>query len=621
VSALLSANRRSSLKASPAMRRIAVASAFVGAAACALSVAFVVRAVPADEAVGRGTIEFLVIAVPIGAGAYALQRPENARFGLALICVGFAWSLTALGESDESLPYSIGRVAAWLVFPSLILLMTGFPGGRVSPGLDRTLFRSLNGLLLLLYAGSALVVERYPEHTPWATCRTDCPPNAFLILDGEPAFMEGFVQPLREAFAIVLLAAVIVSMTRRWNEATQLYRRTLLPMVVMSALSVGVLTAFFVARRVTPDAPAVETLGLIWGLCVAGLAAAFWVGLVRRRLLVGDVLARLTGSLSDGVDASRLRDVLRSALSDPTLEVLVADGPVRWLSGTGRSVGRLPVAAGREVTLVRDGSGASVVALIHHPSLRGDEELLAAISALVLDTVRHHDVTTRLAATLRQLEQSRRRIAEAADQERARIERDLHDGAQQRLMMLRIRLSLAEEVLRTDPMAGADALHDLGEEAERTLDELRSLAHGVYPAILNDRGLEEALRSLAADTAMPLHLQTIGLTRQPIEIETAVYFTCLEAVQNATKHAPTASAVWVRINQAETLSLEVRDDGPGFTLPAESVYGALRFNTGLRNMRDRLEAVGGSLTIDSVPDRGTRIIGLVPLAESAPNRP
>ena len=130
-------------------------------------------------------------------------------------------------------------------------------------------------------------------------------------------------------------------------------------------------------------------------------------------------------------------------------------------------------------------------------------------------------------------------------------------------MMLRIRLSLAEELLRTDPGAGADALHELGTEAERTLEELRSLAHGVYPAILNDRGLEEALRSLAAEASIPMHLQTIALTRQPMEIETAVYFTCLEAVQNAIKHAPTASAVWVRINQGRALSLRGARRRPG----------------------------------------------------------
>ena len=215
---------------------------------------------------------------------------------------------------------------------------------------------------------------------------------------------------------------------------------------------------------------------------------------------------------------------------------------------------------------------------------------------------------------MRQLEQSRRRIAEAGDLERARIERDLHDGAQQRLMMLRIRLSLVEEQLRPDSAAGADAVHDLGNEAERTLDELRSLAHGVYPAILERPRAGGGAAQPRGHHHRPLHLQTGGLTRLPIELETAVYFTCLEAVQNAIKHAPSASAVWVRLHQsADALSIEVRDDGPGFTAPRESASGSAQLHAGLRNMRDRLEAVGGWLTIDSAPGRGTRVIGRVPL--------
>jgi signal transduction histidine kinase len=492
--------------------------------------------------------------------------------------------------------------------------MLAYPSGRAAPGADRTLLRALLAVLLVLYVGSALLVEQYPAHTPWATCQADCPANAFLLLDREPAFMDAYVQPFRELLALALFAAVLVSMLRRWRSATELRRRTLSPLLGLSAISVALLAAFFVTRRVAPDGQASETLGLLWGLCIAGLAAAFWVGLMRRRLLVGEVLAGLTVRLSNGVDAATVRDALRVALSDPTLEVLVPDGPVRWVDSAGLPARRLTAGPGRAITTIPDEQGAMVVALVHDDALRGDEDLLTAVGSVVLGTVRHHELTTKLAATLTQLEGSRRRIAEAADLERARIERDLHDGAQQRLMMLRIRLSLAEEQLRTDPTAGAAALHELGAEVERTLDELRSLAHGVYPAILNDRGLEDALRSLACDSAIPLHLHTSAVTRLPIEIETAVYFTCLEAVQNATKHAADASAVWVRVQQSrQAVLLEVRDDGPGFTLPGGAPDGTRRFGAGLRNMHDRLEAVGGVLTVDSAPGRGTRIVGRVPL--------
>ena len=595
-------------------RRLRAALGVVGAALCVVSVGFVVYSAPADEAVARGTITFLVIAVPFAAGLYALRAPENARFGFALVAAGLAWSTTALGEAGESLPYSIGRVAGWLVFPGLIYLMLAFPQGRLDGGSGRALFRALIAVLVLLYLGSALVVEYYPPYTPWATCDDACPPNAFLLLSEEPAAMDTLVQPLRETLAVALFTGAVVAMLRRWRAATPLLRRTLTPVLWASLISVSLLAAFFLARRFAPGGRAAETLGLLWGLAIALLAGALWLGLMRRRLLVGEVLGRLTARLSNGVDACRLREVLRTAVADPTLEVLIPDGPVRWLDGDGHSHSRLPAGPGRAATLIPDGNGAAAVALIHGDALRADQELLSAISALVLGTVRHQDATSKLAAAMRQLEQSRRRIAEAGDLERARIERDLHDGAQQRLMMLRIRLSLVEEQLRPDSAAGADAVHELGNEAEQTLDELRSLAHGVYPAILSDRGLEEALRSLAAITIVPLHLQTGGLTRLPIELETAVYFTCLEAVQNAIKHGPSVSAVWVRLHQStDALSIEVRDDGPGFTAPCESASGSAQLHAGLRNMRDRLEAVGGWLTIDSAPGRGTRVIGRVPL--------
>jgi signal transduction histidine kinase len=147
---------------------------------------------------------------------------------------------------------------------------------------------------------------------------------------------------------------------------------------------------------------------------------------------------------------------------------------------------------------------------------------------------------------------------------------------------------------------------------ERTLDEIRALAHGVYPAVLNDRGLADALRSLAGEATLPVHLQTRGLTRHSREIETAVYFTCAEALQNAGKHAQTATGVWITITEDSVLGFEVRDDGVGFT-PLPQAESTACTHCGLRNMHDRLEAVGGRLTIESAPGRGTRISGRLPL--------
>ena len=150
-------------------------------------------------------------------------------------------------------------------------------------------------------------------------------------------------------------------------------------------------------------------------------------------------------------------------------------------------------------------------------------------------------------------------------------------------------------------------LHELGIEAERALDELRSLAHGVYRPLLTDRGLPDALRSAAAQAPLRVHVVAVGVTRHPIEVESAVYFTCLEALQNALKHAGGATGVWIKLTQTrDRLRFEVRDDGPGFT--PEDHDGR-----GLRNMRDRVEATGGYFTVEATPGHGTRVVGSVEL--------
>ena len=228
---------------------------------------------------------------------------------------------------------------------------------------------------------------------------------------------------------------------------------------------------------------------------------------------------------------------------------------------------------------------------MHDRALRDDEELLHAVQALILSWLRHAQMRRRLAGSLRQLEDSRARLVRAADQERSRIERDLHDGAQQRLIMLRIKLSLAEELLETDPAAGRKAVGDLGSEIEHALEEVRAIAHGVYPSVLSDRGLEDALRGSVAGSVLPVHLITHRVSRQPAEIELAIYYVCIEALQNVQKHAHGATAVWVTVRQDDHLTLEVRDDGAGF-VPAPAPGG-------LRNMADRIEAVGGRLMVDS----------------------
>jgi signal transduction histidine kinase len=207
-----------------------------------------------------------------------------------------------------------------------------------------------------------------------------------------------------------------------------------------------------------------------------------------------------------------------------------------------------------------------------------------------------------------ELRRSRARIVASADAERRRVERDLHDGAQQHLVALAVNLRLARDVVPDDPSAAAAMLDQLAEQVRATIQELRDLAHGIYPPLLADSGLGEALRAAGRRAALAVTVSADGIGRYGLEIESAVYFCCLEALQNAAKHAAGAS-VEVRVWESSGgLLFSVSDDGPGF-----EVAHAVRGGHGYVNMADRLGAIGGTIRWESAPGQGTRVLGSVPL--------
>jgi signal transduction histidine kinase len=205
------------------------------------------------------------------------------------------------------------------------------------------------------------------------------------------------------------------------------------------------------------------------------------------------------------------------------------------------------------------------------------------------------------------LRESRARIVASGDAERRRLERDLHDGAQQNLVALAVNLRLAKDLLADDPAAGVEMLDQMAGEVKRTIQDLRELAHGIYPPLLAGRGLGEALRAAAGRSPLTVAVTSDGIGRYAPDIEAAVYFCCLEALQNAAKHAPGAH-VRVRVwEEAGGLLFSVTDDGPGFDAEqAQSGHGFV-------NMADRLGAIGGSVRWESEPGQGARIRASIPL--------
>ena len=209
---------------------------------------------------------------------------------------------------------------------------------------------------------------------------------------------------------------------------------------------------------------------------------------------------------------------------------------------------------------------------------------------------------------VKELRASRTRVVLAADAERRRIERDLHDGAQQHLIGLAIQLRLVGELADSHPEKAKELLGGLDDEVQATLEQVRDLAHGIYPPLLQDRGLPDALAAAALRAPIGARVDARGLGRYPPDVEATVYFCCLEALQNAGKHAGVGATVTVRVHASDgSLSFEVTDDGSGF----DAVSG--RAGVGMTNMRDRLGALGGSLHVDSAPGAGTTISGTIPL--------
>jgi signal transduction histidine kinase len=210
----------------------------------------------------------------------------------------------------------------------------------------------------------------------------------------------------------------------------------------------------------------------------------------------------------------------------------------------------------------------------------------------------------------KELRASRARVVAAADEERRRVERDLHDGAQQQLVLLGLKLGATQRLIERDPAAGLAMFDELRGDLSTALAELRDLAHGLYPAVLENEGLAAALAQAVARSAIPASLDCDGAGRYPPVLEAAVYFCCLEALQNAAKHAGEGAHADVRLAERDgALAFEVADDGRGFDTTGMDA------SAGLQNMTDRIGALGGNLQIQSAPGKGTTLTGTIPLAD------
>ncbi len=585
--------------------------------AVAVAVTFVLAPISgmSVDAVGlESAARLVVVGIPVAVGVYAWRGVPFGRFGAVLVASGVLWLVVTFSLGDEAVDYSVGRVAQWAGVVALVYLVLAFPDGRLAGRLDRALAAALALDLVVLWLPTALLVDRFPTPSQWVTCSANCPDNGFMVVAHQPGVIDSVVVPLRELVTVLLFLAIVARLVQRVAAASPVRRRTLTPVLAVAAAGILIFAVGIVVRRLAPGSPALAVVRWLAVLALPAMALAFLLGLVRWRLYVGASLSRFAASLSSAVVGPEgTRAAFADAFEDPSLAIVYPVAEGQWAAVDGRPTEAPSAGAGRAVTELRDASHQVVAALIHDDALRDETAFIDAVGSYATLSLENQRLTADVAHLGLEMREAQARAAASADRTRERIERDLHDGAQQRLISLQIKLQLAAEDAASDP-DGAGRLKQLGAEVQLAIDELRALARGVFTPVLTDLGPAAALRQTAREAPIPTTIAACDVRRFSPEVERAVYFCCLEALQNAYKHARTATAVHVTIAEhGRELILEVTDDGDGFDPDGVGT------GIGLRNMRDRVASLGGSLTIEAASGRGTRVSGVIPVG--TPTKP
>jgi signal transduction histidine kinase len=519
-------------------------------------------------------------------GLVAWSRRPASRFGLLLVAAGFANFLSTLSWTSNELSYTIGQALDFLPPILFLHVFLAFPTGRLETKIERAIVAAGYAVAISLELVRMLVGGFGPKNLLEVTSSADVGLWALRIQ--------------LVAVSALILAGVAVLAHKRWREGPPLRRPVAL---LVDAFALGLVMIAVLFLFIVFGGPAVQQIR--WAtLATIGIApVAFLVGLLYARL-VRSAVGGLFIDLQADPAPSDLQDALARALRDPSLTL------VYWLPDfqtyvdlDGRRV-ELADEPGRASTAI-DRNGAHVAALCHDAALADEPELLAAVTAGAGIAVENARLHAELRARLEELRGSRARVIEAGQSERQRLERNLHDGAQQRLIALALELSLLEEQVGDDPEV-APRLAAARTEIASSLEELREVARGLHPAVVSAHGLEVALEQLAARAAVRVRLTVRIGRRLPESLEVAAFYLVSEALANVAKHAEASGATVDLSRDGSLLVVEVVDDGVG---GADETRGS-----GLRGLADRVEALGGRLRVWSPAGRGTRLRAEIPCA-------
>jgi signal transduction histidine kinase len=547
-----------------------------------------------NPAVGADLGEPLVIALLsnwltlsyVLCGLFAWWRRPDSRFGVLMVAAGLANFISTLSWTTNDLTFTLGQ-ALDLVPPVLFMhVFLAFPSGRLRGPLERALVASA------YVAAVVLQLTRMPFGGFG-------PHNLLEVSPNEDAALLSLRVALLTMSAFCLAGVAVLLLRRR--DRGRPVRRSRVVIVDAFALGLVMIAGLFVSASF--NGPITHQIRWATFATLSLAPLVFLAALLNARLAraaVGDLLLELPTEPAP----ADLRDSLARALRDPSLELAY------WLPDfgvyadlDGRAL-ELPDLDGRATTLI-DRNGVHVAALIHDPALEDEPELLDGVQAAAGIALENARLQAELRARLEEIRGSRARIVEAARHERQLLERNLHDGAQQRLIALSLDLSQLKGRVDGEPevTAGIDRAR---REIAASLAELREISSGLHPAVVSGHGLGVALEQLAARARLPveLNVDVDGRLAEPLEV--AAYYVVSESLANIAKHAQAKTARVEVLKEENELVLEIVDDGIG---GADSERG-----TGLRGLADRVESLDGRLLVWTPPGGGTRVRAEIPCA-------
>jgi signal transduction histidine kinase len=528
----------------------------------------------------------------VGCGAFLWTR-RRVRPGTLMVAFGGLWLLgRSLLLVQQPVLFTAGLWISDLSAAAFALFLLSFPSGRITSRFDR----AIAGIFLFVSVPLEFVWLLFYEVEGGLNVLAVAPnATAAQVVDA--------VQRSALAVAAILLT---VSVGRRWLRSSGPVRRQTTP-VLVGAVAILLASASWILQPFGITVPELNNLVLAaqFSIPIAILAV-----LLRARMAKAAV-ADLVIELGQTPTPARLRDALAQALGDPSLQVAYwSPTKERFEDAAGEPVELPEVGAGQAVTML-ERDGVREAAIIHDAILLDDPGLIASVAGALQLAVANDRLTAEVKTQLEEVRASRARIVEAGDLERRRVERDLHDGAQQRLISLSLELRVAQNALGDDAdPAVRRSLERAADEATAALAELRDLALGIHPLILTESGLGAAVESLADRSPIDVAVD-IGAERYQSAVEGAAYFVISEALANVAKYARATSArVRVRPSQ-DHMTVEIEDDGVGGADP--------RSGSGLRGLGDRVAALDGTLTVDSPSGGGTRVRARIPTSRPDPN--